>query len=79
MTALTNAQRQKRWRERHKTGDLFPPFQSSVAASIAPVERGTGARAGGVQTSPTLYQAVTPVMPVQSAEGEYFHLVSCRI
>ena len=25
MSALSNAQRQKRFRERHKTGDLFPP------------------------------------------------------
>lgn len=26
MAALTNAQRQRRWRECHQSGDLFPPL-----------------------------------------------------
>jgi hypothetical protein len=29
MAALTNAQRQRRWRERYETGDLLPPLSAN--------------------------------------------------
>ena len=32
MAAMTNAQRQARWRERHHTGDLFPPLNDGAHA-----------------------------------------------
>ncbi len=40
MAAMTNAQRQKLWRERRKTGDLFPPV-----GSVTPVTPFDQARA----------------------------------
>lgn len=34
MAALTNAERQRRWRERHRTGDLFPPLNAPTLDAI---------------------------------------------
>ncbi len=36
MAAMTNAERQRRWRERHRTGDLFPPLNAPGQPNVTP-------------------------------------------
>lgn len=79
--AMTNAQRQKRYRERHKMGDLFPPVSDFVTnVTQLPVTNKSSCvtQPDGLKDCP--FCGSKPVLAISYQHQDLtFYVVRCRL